>query len=103
MTKTASPKRFTFTFSNSSGLGVIINSLEQRLKGLSRAEIVKLALVEFNHHLEYKDKILDEAIWLSEEEENSLAMAMESESVMADTSGSGALRNFLDNAKKKYA
>jgi hypothetical protein len=103
MPTTTSPKRFTFTFSNSSGLDEIIKSLEKRLKGLSRAEIVKLALIEFNHQLEYKDKMLDDAIWLSEEEDTSLAKAMESDSIMVDTTQPGSLRKFLDNAKNQYA
>ena len=39
-TKSITPKRFTFTFSNTPGLNAVVKSLEKRLKGLNRADII---------------------------------------------------------------
>jgi hypothetical protein len=57
-TKTISskPTRITFTFAKSKELDKLVISLEKRLSGLSKAEIVKLALVELNNTLSIRDK-----------------------------------------------
>ena len=54
--KTSKIKRVTFTFSATDELVYIINNLEIRLKGLSKSEIAKLALIELNNTLEIRDK-----------------------------------------------
>jgi hypothetical protein len=66
------PTRLTFTFSKSKELEKLVKSLEHRLSGLSRAEIVKLALVELNNTLEIRDKNTMYVEYLSEEHEQEL-------------------------------
>ena len=96
------PQRLTFTFSNTPELNIVVQSLEDRLSGLNRAEIVKLALIEYNNFLKKQDEFYEKALRLSDEEEKSLIKAMKSESVLVDTEKEGELEKALDLAKKKY-
>jgi len=100
--KEVEPKRFTFTFSNSPELDQVVKSLEERLSGMNRAEIVKLALVEFYYYLNKQDAFYDKVYHLTAEQEASLEKSLESPSILVDTTKDGALDKFLNKIKKEY-
>jgi len=100
--KILTPKRFTFTFSNTPELNIVVQSLEERLSGLNRAEIVKLALVEYNNYLKKQEKFTDTIIRLSRKEEESLAKAMKSKSILVDKKKKGELEKFLNKVKRGH-
>jgi hypothetical protein len=68
----AKPARMTFTFSKSDELEELVTSLEKRLSGLSKAEIVKLALIELKHTLLLRDKNTLYVEYLSAAQEQAL-------------------------------
>ena len=65
-----------------------------------RAEIVKLALIQFNHQLLKEDLMQEKVIRLTQEQEESLAKAMKSDSVLIDTSVPGALDEYFDKIEE---
>ena len=100
--KIIEPQRFTFTFSNSPELNQVVNGLEERLMGMNRAEIVKLALVEFYHNLNQQNPFSNNAYCLTSEQENSLEESLNSPSILVDLSQDDALDKFLNQVKKEY-
>jgi hypothetical protein len=70
--------RYTFTLSATPDFSELMDYFDQRLKGLNRGEVVKLALIELKQALSIKDKKMNSSIYLTEEEEGSLEHAMKS-------------------------
>jgi hypothetical protein len=75
---TSHSARLTFTFSKSKELEKLVYTLEHRLSGLSRAEIVKLALIELNNTLLIRDKNTSQVEYLSEAHERELIKSKDS-------------------------
>jgi hypothetical protein len=70
--------RYTFTLSATPDFSELMDYFDQRLKGLNRGEVVKLALIELRQSLSSKDKRMNSPVNLTEEEEESLKLAMKS-------------------------
>lgn len=68
--------RYTFTLSATDDLINLMDYFENRLSGLNRGEIVKLALIELRQSLLNKDYSTSNPIFLTQEQEESIEKAM---------------------------
>jgi hypothetical protein len=70
--------RYTFTLSATPDFSDLMGYFDERLKGLNRGEVVKLALIELKQSLTSKDANTQNTVWLTDEQEKELAISLAS-------------------------